>query len=130
MTPVCTSNMTTLSLQQTAAMINEFAGIVLHLLKYLHHIAAMRYGRFPAFFQAYWQGTHCKHLKLDEGWKNSRISRTMQRIDTRPVLLCLQGPVLFSDINIVGLVLSWVTPHLKVLKIYHPIIDGLKVLDI
>ena len=74
-----------------------------------------------------WQGTRCKHLKLDEGWKNSRISRTTQRIDTRPVLSCLQGPVQSSDINIVGLVLTQVSPHLKV---YRPIIDGPKVLDI
>ena len=66
----------------------------------------------------------------DEGWKNSRISRTTQRINTRHVLLCLQGSVQFGDINIVGLVLSGVSPHLKVLKIYRPIIDGPKVLDI
>ena len=90
----------------------------------------MRYGCFPTYFQAYRQGTRYKHLKRDEGWKNSRISRITQRIDTRHVLLCLQGPVQFGDINIVGLVLSQVSPHLKVLKIYRPIIDGPKVLDI
>ena len=69
-------------------------------------------------------------VKLDEGWENSRISRTTQRIDTKPVLSCLQGPVQSSNINIVGLVLSQVSPYLKVLKIYRPIIDGPKVLDI
>ena len=84
---------------------------------------------FSYLFPGLWQGTRCKHLKLDEGWKNSRISRTTQRIDTRPVLSCLQGPVQSSDINIVGLVLSQMSPHLKVLKIYRPIIDGPKVLD-
>ena len=85
---------------------------------------------FSYLFSGLWQGTRCKHLKLDEGWKNSRISRTTQRIDIRPVLSCLQGPIQSSDMNIVGLVLSQVSPHPKVLKIYRPIIDGPKVLDI
>ena len=67
---------------------------------------------FSYLFPGLWQGTR-KHLKLDEGSKNSRISRTTQRIDTRPVPSCLQGPVQSSDINIVGLVLSQVSPHLK-----------------